>query len=472
MSDAVAVSFVPVDELPVRLRIAALLDGALFGSLVLLVCLAAIPYGTSHPWWRALFVCFVLTATIFAVVETSLSSPTRLAGGRIVLPVFVLAGFAFLQTVSLPKTDVVSDLSVPIWNAISADPYQTRFVALQFIALALVMLLVYRYASTQRRMFLLLHVVIGVAVISAIYGILRQSVQRETGFILPMLKPGGGYGQFINKNHFAFLMEMAFGVGLGLLASGGVRRQHGMLYVAALLPIWTALVLSNSRGGILAMIGQLVIGTLLTSYLGKHHEQNGSWLFRATRSTAVRVVLVTGLVLGLAFGAIWVGGDRLAANFEAVGGEFSRDVDTSPAAVTRNDIWRATLRTFAAHPFLGSGFGGYWVAITAHHDAAGTMTPQEAHNDYLELLASGGIVGFAIGVWFVVVAFGLSRANMRGRNGARRAMCVGAILGLSGVALHSLFDFGLHMLSNALVFAVLIAIATARLEADVSRETN
>ena len=58
---------------------------------------------------------------------------------------------------------------------------------------------------------------------------------------------------------------------------------------------------------------------------------------------------------------------------------------------------------FAAHPFLGVGLGGYWIGITAYHDASGLMTPQEAHNDYLELLSSGGLIGFAIGVWFVVV---------------------------------------------------------------------
>ena len=57
---------------------------------------------------------------------------------------------------------------------------------------------------------------------------------------------------------------------------------------------------------------------------------------------------------------------------------------------------------FAAHPILGVGLGGYWIGITAYHDASGLMTPQEAHNDYLEVLSSGGVIGFAIGVWFVV----------------------------------------------------------------------
>jgi hypothetical protein len=471
MSDAAVIGFVPVDELPVRLRIGALLNRALFGSLLLLVCLATILYGTSHPWWKALFVCFVMVVTIVAVVESLLTGISKLEGGRIVLPVVVLASFAFFQT--LPVASIpAAGLSAPIWNAISADPYQTRFVVLQFIALAFVMLLLYRYASTPRRMAVLLHLVIGVAVLSAVYGILRQTVQRDTGFLLPILKPGAGYGQFINKNHFAFLMEMAFGVGVGLLASGGVKRQHGMLYVAALLPIWTALILSNSRGGILAMIGQLVIAVLLIGYSARHQDEEDSWLARVTRSRLMLVALSVALVFGLLAGAIWVGGDRLVTNFEGVGSEISRDSDTSPEGVTRKEIWRATLRAFSAHPVLGVGLGGYWVAITAHHKASGTMTPQEAHNDYLELLASGGVVGFAIGAWFAVVAFRSARRNLRSLNGTLRAMRVGAILGISGVALHSLFDFGLHMLGNALILAVLITVATARLESNVPQETN
>jgi hypothetical protein len=34
------------------------------------------------------------------------------------------------------------------------------------------------------------------------------------------------------------------------------------------------------------------------------------------------------------------------------------------------------------------------------------------------------------------------------------------MLGIMGVAVHSLFDFGLHMLVNALIFVSLIIIAT------------
>ena len=104
--------------------------------------------------------------------------------------------------------------------------------------------------------------------------------------------------------------------------------------------------------------------------------------------------------------------------------------------------------------------GGYWVAIPSYHHASGTLVPQEAHNDYLELLASGGIVGAAIGVWFGAVLFKRTRSSLRSPSRFRRAASFGAVLAIVGVGVHSLFDFGLHMIVNALVFIALIVIAT------------
>src|SRR4030095_15470548 len=170
-----------------------------------------------------------------------------------------------------------------------------------------------------------------------------------------------------------------FGLGLGLIACGGVKRKHAMVYVALLLPIWTALVLSNSRGGILAMIGQLVIAALMVSYFKRSSTLDDSLLSRVTRSIPMRIGLVLALVVALGVGVIWVGGDRLLSNFEAVGGEFSIDPVASSGGVTRNDIWRATLRTIADHPVFGVGLGGYWIPVTAHPNASGTMNPQGDH---------------------------------------------------------------------------------------------
>jgi len=120
---------------------------------------------------------------------------------------------------------------------------------------------------------------------------------------------------------------------------------------------------------------------------------------------------------------------------------------------------------FAAHPIVGVGMGAYWIGITAYHEASGLMTPQEAHNDYLELLSSGGLIGLALGIWFAVAVVRKIRQNLSTDIGYKRAVRLGAVMGITGVAAHSLVDFGLHIMTNAVVFIVLIMIATSRIDA-------
>ena len=115
-----------------------------------------------------------------------------------------------------------------------------------------------------------------------------------------------------------------------------------------------------------------------------------------------------------------------------------------------------------AHPVAGVGFGGYWTAITNYHDASGAFTPQEAHNDYLELLASGGLISCVLVVWFVAVFLKRARENLSSLDPYRRALCLGALTGIFGVLIHSFVDFGLHVTINALVFCVLMVIAAYR----------
>lgn len=412
-------------------------------ALVFLVPLTVVPYGGFEPWWKAAFVCAVFGICILAIIDGAISGNTKVGPVSILLPMLALAAFAFLQTVSFGSTGDPGRTGLQPWNAISADPYQTRFFALQILALTVFLALLYRYANEERRMWILIHAVIAVAVASAIFGILRQTAQQQdVGFLLPLLRRAQGYGQFLNKNHFAYLMEMAFGLGVGLILAHGVRSDRIMIYVALLLPIWLAIVLSNSRGGILAMLAQVLIATL--------------WFLRPR--AAVRSALLAGIVVAVLLGTLWVGGDRLATNIESATTHFAGD--TTRDGASRREIWRATLKMFAAHPIAGAGLGGYWIAITAFHDASGSLTPQEAHNDYLELLSSGGLIGLAIGIWFAVMVVRRITPNLQNDRTQLHAIRFGAVLGIAGVVVHSLVDFGLHMIGNSVVFLVLLMLAT------------
>jgi O-antigen ligase len=301
---------------------------------------------------------------------------------------------------------------------------------------------------------------------------MRQSFQRTPGFILPLLGyDPREYAQFISRNHFSFLMEMVFGLIAGLIVGRGVRRERLLLYVAALLIVWIALILANSRGGILSMLSQLIFTALmLTSFQPPRAApdemdaaRGGNRAWHLAGSLAGRVLLIASLLGAAVAGVVWVGGDPVVSRLETVSSEVSAEERGGlwKQGATRIQIWDATWELIKDHPFAGVGFGGYWTAITQYHRATGEVTPQEAHNDYLELAASGGIIGVALAVWFVVVFVRRVRQTLRASDPFRRAACLGALIGLFGVAVHSLVDFGLHITINALMFTALIAVAAS-----------
>jgi O-antigen ligase len=451
------------DRPALKARVAAVLGKVIFGGLLSLIVLTAIPYGTSHPWWIAGFVCAVFALAILWLVEGYLSQSWFSGSGFVVLPLVALAIFSLLQTVQLSNAAQNSIGTVP-WNAISTDPFQTRVFVVELVSLTLAGVFGFRYASSQKRMRLSINLVIGVAVVSALFGILRQTAQHSAGFGLPLLTVDSGYAQFINKNHFAFLIEMGLGLALGLVLGSGVKRERTLIYFALLLPLWTSVVLSGSRGGLVALVAQLVIAALLYGVVvnkGRSIERP-SRLLKITSAWPVRVALVLALVAGIALGTVWVGGDRLARTIEESSKQLAEDTTDLRQGVSRGEIWKATCKIFVAHPFLGVGMGAYWTAVPAYHDASGLLTPQEAHNDYLELLASGGLVGFGLVAWFAVIVIKRTRENLSSPDRFRRAACFGSTIGIAGVAIHSLLDFGLHTTVNALVFTTLIVIATSK----------
>ena len=77
----------------------------------------------------------------------------------------------------------------------------------------------------------------------------------------------------------------------------------------------------------------------------------------------------------------------------------------------------------------------------------------------LEVLASGGAVGAILCGWFAVVLLGRLLRVSRVDFLAPTALRCGALAGLVAIAVHSFFDFGLHITINALLCCALLVIA-------------
>jgi O-antigen ligase len=428
------------------------LSAFIFAGLVAVVPLSSVPYGSVEPLWVALFEAAVFILGALWAVDGALSGRWVSRAQTLVLPGVALAAYALLQSLDLGG------------GAVSHDPYGTRLIALLLLAYATYLALLLRYTDTERRLRALLYAVVLAGLASALFGIVRQTAQRgEQGFLLEALRPGAGYAQFINKNHFAYLAEMALGVLLGLVAGRGVARAKALVPLALALPLWAALVLSNSRGGILAMLCQVIFlgatfGVTRTTSASRRFEHKPSAFERIAGSKAARAGLAFVLLVTIVIGMVLLGGDTVADRVASVGEEVAAGA-TDATRSGRKDIWAATWRTFAAHPLLGVGFGGYWIAVSERHEGSGGLVPQQAHNDYLEVLASGGVFGTAVVLVFLLLLVRQSATRLRAGSPFARAATLGALTGLCGVAVHSLVEFGLHVPSNA--FAALALAAAA-----------
>jgi O-antigen ligase len=449
-------------QLPLAARggsAAGALSAVIFAGLVAVVPLSSIPYGSVEPAWTALFEAAVFLLAALWAIEGALSGAWLTRAHVVAAPGLALAAYALLQSTPLGA-----------FGASSFDPYETRLVALKLLAYTTFLALALRYVDGGRRMRALLYALVATGLASAIFGVARQAGQRgQEGFALEYLRPGSGYAQFINKNHFAYLAEMTLGVLLGTVLGGGVRRSKALAPLALALPVWAALVLSNSRGGLFAMLCQFIfLGATFGVTRAPASPADGakrervsresSLVDRVSRSKAARAALVVALLLTVIVGTVWVGGDAVADRVASVGEEAAAQA-SEPARVGRGDIWAATWEMFEAHPLAGVGFGGYWVAISRYHKGSGASVPQQAHSDYLETLASGGAVGAGLVALFVFLLVKRSAPLLREGGRFERAARLGALTGLCGVCVHSLVEFGLHVPSNAFAALALASVA-------------
>lgn len=479
-----------------------------FSALLALCALSAIPYGTVG-LWQTWFECTVFVlAGIWIYRQTQVAHPAlQLPGVSLLLPWLLLLVLAIVQTLPLwPTADGAAAVvgrgsetlkATVAANVLSASPFETWRFVLKLLALVLaVALLRAGVEGHENRFRRLAHIVIGIGVGSAGFALLRQALQASNApFVLPWLQPGVGFGQFINHNHFALLMEMTWGLSCGLaLTSFGqlpapeeqqVQPEPNnawLLYGGASLLVWLALVLSNSRGGIYSMLGQFCCLAVLWPRLRSRSPQSQahreecdlvsegrarqpgllpaatpapttSWLRRALTSLALVVIIALGIV--------WVGGDSLASRLDQLPRELGVEEVFDPRLhVRRMEMWLATGKLIQLHPWVGNGLGAFEPAVTKFYDASGNWTLRQAHNDYLELLATGGLLSGLLLLWFGGLVWRQARRQLRTTAWFYRGATGGALVGLSGVALHSLVDFGLHLPVNALAFGALIVLAT------------
>jgi O-antigen ligase len=428
--------------------------------LALILCSAF--FVESSIVWTEIFETSVFLLTTLWLVASYLGKSWLLEEHRLLIPLLFLAIYAFIQAIRIGP--VVEIEGIRIRQAISNSPNETWLTAQKFLSFTLFAGLLLHHVNNLQRLQLTVYVIIGVALLSAFFGLLKR-----TEALMAEQATFDGFGQFANRNHFALLMEMSLGVTLGLLLEGNLWRVRKLAYLAIAFVLWMALILTYSRGAIISGLCQMVFVAVLFFTVKpvksfEKHNNRATLFEHLKRSLVLKVSLIVSLLVTAGLSVIWIGGDTVLYRLRSVPKEF--DISKTRAGESRLEIWRSTLNLIKANPIVGVGFGGYGTSITAYHQASGRWTPQEAHNEYLELLASGGIIGGVIGILGIASVIRFAITQLRKRDSVSQAICIGAMASLFAVILHSLVDFGLHITVNAVVCLSLIVLACANVSSE------
>ena len=320
----------------------------------------------------------------------------------------------------------------------SAYAYITRYEVLEYIAYGMVMLIAAEcvLAEPVRKKFALAVILFGS--VYAFYA-LAQGATTEGKFYwfyTPRFH-GSLYGSYVNRNHYAGLMEMLVPfplvVSMGHLLQGGKRA---LVAFAAVLMASTIFI-CGSRGGMISFAFEVAAFGALALYQ------------RRNARVAISLLAVCILVLGLLM-------------FVGKGQVLGRLGDLAPGI--RWNMTKDCLRMFSHRPVLGWGLGTFPTVYPVFRSFYTNLFVNEAHNDYAQLLVETGLLGFVLMLWFLVFLYryGLPTSR-RWEFRWDGAVSVAALLGCTGILLHSFVDFNLQIPANAAVFYMLCALAASPL---------
>jgi O-antigen ligase len=336
------------------------------------------------------------------------------------------------------------------WRPLSIDAQLTREGLETLIAAILVFWSVRATCSRGGTRVLLRALTVGGFLIAMAAVAQRATAPHLIWWTWPVKSTPALSGPFLNRNHFAAWLLMA------TAAAGGYAFAHlhshhrsitsprrfvrdllvegtTLLLGACLITMTVTLFATTSRGAILGFGVALGAGLVLSRRgSGSAGRARFSWGLGA----AALVVAV----------AVWRNAGPLA----------QRLIEGSP--VSRVTIWRETLPIIRDFTWTGTGIGTYAQAMLRYQQTEPGILFNQAHSEYVQLAAEGGVLVFVPAMGVLVTWLLLAGRRLGQERQGLSWIRVGAAAGIAGVALQSVWESPIRMMANAMLLATLAAV--------------
>jgi O-antigen ligase len=339
-------------------------------------------------------------------------------------------------------------------GTISAIPYEAK---LRMLGIGLFIGAYYVWGNSFalfRRSRTVLGWLIFFALLTCFYGLINFFKQPEMVLWVERYAPYVGRlaSTYICPNHFAHLLQMLlpFCLVLTLIPKAGLFLR--MLSGYSFLMFLPALFLTESRAGWLGSMVAIGVTVCLLA-------------FRKSKKLFLFLVILVPLGSTLLLFGGWRYSETFQRRMEPVvtflegqaeGGVGSESRDFRP------QTWMDTIDMIKDKPATGFGPASYRYVFPEYRNRfkGHRIVTGHPHNEYLEITAEYGLIGF--GLFALAWGYGLIRLlvfSFKTPNQHHAFMAMAFLGTAAGTMLHSFFDFQMHVFQNALVFALLAAIA-------------
>src|SRR5712691_12612335 len=218
-------------------------------GICVLVAFAVLAHGAVEPWSEAVLEVGAAALLLLWTWRASVGGEFKVVWNPLLWPLLGLWGVAAVQLAA----------------GITVYPFLTRIELLKYTALlALFFLCVQSYRTLEHwHGFVWFLLILGFAV--SVFAILQHFTFNGKLYWVRELRYGGiPFGPYVNRNHFAGLMELLIPPGLAILILRAERRDLlPLVTLFTLLPVG-ALFLSASRGGMMSFVAEVVVFGVLS----------------------------------------------------------------------------------------------------------------------------------------------------------------------------------------------------------------
>ncbi len=347
------------------------------------------------------------------------------------------------------------------WRPLSNDPSATiRFLMKLISCFTVFFVAVNEFREeSDRKFFIYLLAFMGLFI--AMEGLLQYYHDNSR---LLMFRPrpehdtGAAFGPFINRNHFAGYIEMIFPVTLAMFINLFLRRDekrtatHSITYQNRDGKLVYKFEQKFTEFYSMAFLGIYALGVMAGGIIIAGSKAGIFIMFvSAFAMLALTRMKKTLIFVCLAVVAAGIFSFMIYEKTEIIA---AYDKAKMSSVTTRTIAWKSCIDIFADYPLFGTGVGSYAVVSGRYVPEGAPWKFYEAHNDYLEILATGGVLIFSISILIALYILGEGLRFLK--LGIRKNIFqLSFLVSIGAMLLHEVVDFNLQIGSNAFLFSLI-----------------